>query len=583
MRTPFARALTQLLRRAAASERIGIGLDELDSRRERLRLHRRAFLASTAAIGAGACAPRAAEPTAPRSGSGPDPSKRNLDVAVVGGGTAGLHAALRLAQAGLDVRLFEASERLGGRMYTTQGFLDEQLIERGGEFVDTNHRVLFALASEFRLQLDDLAKAQPEGIDSGNLYFIGGQKISERQILDSFKNLMPAIVAAPAEGPAYERLDREYSMQSWLEKHADPLLVRVMAPAYVPEFGLEMDEMSVLPLIETFRDGMYEDDGRWALFGDSDEAYHFHRGSDAVPRMLAQALGPGRIEMGQPLAALARKADAYRLSFAGGGEVSAKRVVLALPFSTLRLVDLSRAGFSARKLEMIRALGYGTNSKLMSGYRVKSWHAAQKHSGAVITDLGDGPGAEIQNLWDTSLGQPGDAGILTNFVGGRAGITMGKGTDEEQWRKRLIHADALLPGLGAAYIAGKASRELWPSSRWALGSYACYKPGQAVNADIAMAVEGGVHFCGEHTSVEVQGFMEGAAESGARAAAEVLKRAGVAYPIGLERAMVARREAGSDASDPEWLRGVGGLQQSRGVLGAVRKQALSRNGVQCRT
>ncbi len=529
-----------------------MGADELFEREERHRLRRRAFLASAAALGAGACAPRSTEPARPPSTAKHPASKAKLDVAVVGGGTAGLHAALRLAQGGLNVRLFEASERLGGRMYTTPAFLDEQLIERGGEFVDTNHRVLFALASEFGLALDDLVKAKPEGIDPGNLYFIGGQKVTERQILDGFKNLLPAIVASPSEGPAYERLDREYSMQSWLAQHADPLLMRVMAPAYVAEFGLEMDEMSVLPLIETFRDGMYEDEGRWAPFGESDERYHFHQGSESVPRALAAALGPERIETGKPLQALTRQADSYRLSFVGGSEVTATRVVLALPFSTLRLVDLSRAGLSDPKRDMIRTLGYGTNSKLMSGYRVKSWQIDQRHSGAVITDLGGG-GAELQNLWDTSLGQPGSAGILTNFVGGRAGINIGKGSDDEQWRQRLVHADQLLPGLGAAYIPGKASRELWPVSRWALGSYACYKPGQAATADMAMTVEGGVHFCGEHTSVDVQGYMEGAAESGARAAAEVLTLGKVAYPVGLQRAMAARREAGSDASDPEWL------------------------------
>ena len=203
---------------------------------------------------------------------------------------------------------------------------------------------------------------------------------------------------------------------------------------------------------------------------------------------------------------------------------------------------------------MIRTLGYGTNSKLMSGYQTKSWQQ-QKLSGSVVTDLGAGPGSELQNLWDTSLGQPGATGILTNFVGGRAGIAIGKGSADEQWRTRLAHADQLLPGLSAAYVPGKAARELWPTNRWALGSYACYRPGQAIYADVAMAVEGGVHFCGEHTSVEVQGFMEGAAESGARAAAEVLKLAGAAYPKGLERVMAARREAGSDASDPEWLHG----------------------------
>ncbi len=554
MRTPIARSLLGWFRRTAVLQRRGIGLDELLEREQRHLMRRRAFLAGAAALGASACAPRSTEPARTPNTGASTTSKQSLDVAVVGGGTAGLHAALRLAQAGLDVRLYEASERLGGRMYTAHGFLGDQLIERGGEFVDTNHRVLFALAGEFGLQLDDLSKAKPAGVDPGNLYVIGGEKISERRILDSFANLLPAIVGAPAEGPAYEQLDRAYSMQSWLEKHADPLLLRVMAPAYVAEFGLEMDEMSVVPLIETFRDGMYEEEGRWAPFGESDEAYHFHQGSESVPQALARALGQNHIETGRPLRALLRKADGYQLVFAHGAEVQTKRVVLALPFSTLRLVDLSRAQLSPEKLELIKMLGYGTNYKLMSGYRTKVWQTEHKYSGAIVTDTGGGRGAEIQNLWDTSLGQPGVTGILTNFVGGRAGIDIGKHTDDEQWRQRLAYAETLMPGIGAAYIPGKASRELWPTSRWNLGSYACYRPGQAVKADVAMSVEDGVHFCGEHTSVEVQGFMEGAAESGARAAAEVLKLGKVTYPVGLARVMAARREAGSDESDPEWLR-----------------------------
>jgi predicted transposase YbfD/YdcC len=205
------------------------------------------------------------------------------------------------------------------------------------------------------------------------------------------------------------------------------------------------------------------------------------------------------------------------------------------------------------RFKMRSPWGYGTGAKLMSGYRVRSWQEQQRHVGAVATDLG-GSGFELQNLWDSSLGQTGTTGILTNFVGGRSGITIGKGSAGEQWQRRLADAEILFPGLSEAHLPGKVVRELWSTRRWSLGSYACYKPGQAVNAAVPMGVEAGVHFCGEHTSVGVQGYMEGAAESGARAAAEVLKLASIGFPVGLQRVMAARHRAGSDASDPDWLR-----------------------------
>lgn len=70
----------------------------------------------------------------------------------------------------------------------------------------------------------------------------------------------------------------------------------------------------------------------------------------------------------------------------------------------------------------------------------------------------------------------------------------------------------------------------WPSVPTHEGSYACFQPGQAAWAGLEGVAEGALHFAGEHTSVDGQGYMEGAAESGARAAAEVLDALGVARP-----------------------------------------------------
>ena len=62
----------------------------------------------------------------------------------------------------------------------------------------------------------------------------------------------------------------------------------------------------------------------------------------------------------------------------------------------------------------------------------------------------------------------------------------------------------------------------WPSSPLFLGSYACYLPGQAAWSGTEGETEGHLYFCGEHTSEDFQGYMEGAAESGQRVADEII-------------------------------------------------------------
>ena len=84
------------------------------------------------------------------------PAAQGVRVAVIGAGLAGTTAAYRLARSGVQVRLFEARDRIGGRCWTARGFADGQTAEHGGEFIDTRHVHLRGLARELGLQLDDL-------------------------------------------------------------------------------------------------------------------------------------------------------------------------------------------------------------------------------------------------------------------------------------------------------------------------------------------------------------------------------------------------------------------------------------------
>src|SRR4029077_20011145 len=64
---------------------------------------------------------------------------QGVRLAVIGPVLAGTTAAYRLARRGVQVRLFEARDRIGGRCWTARGFADGQTAEHGGEFIDTPH------------------------------------------------------------------------------------------------------------------------------------------------------------------------------------------------------------------------------------------------------------------------------------------------------------------------------------------------------------------------------------------------------------------------------------------------------------
>ena len=215
-------------------------------------------------------------------------------------------------------------------------------------------------------------------------------------------------------------------------------------------------------------------------------------------------------------------ADGYVLSFRKGEaarEVRARQVVLALPFTLLRKVRID-VELPERKRRAIDGLVYGSNAKLMIGFERRVWREHHAN-GASMSDLA------YQTSWDTSRKQAGSAGALTNFTGGRHGIELGQGTPKQQAEAAVRDLERVFPGIAAARGNAAEARMHWPSNPWVLGSYACFQPGDwsSLGGVMGEAV-GGLHFAGEHCSIEAQGFMEGGCESGELAAQAVLAQRG---------------------------------------------------------
>ena len=507
--------LASLLRRSAAIARVaqstGEPLAEAVMRDRELRLgsSRRRFLQQSAiaasALMLGACA---RVPMQSDKGSG--------DVVVVGAGIAGLTCAWRLRQAGIGVRLYEAQQRIGGRMLSLRHhFADDQVCELGGELIDTGHARIRALAAELGIELDDLAQDPTHAF--GDVWFCEGRRHDEAEILRAFAPLAQAIARdadtlpeeqiTHAEPGGCEALDRE-SISQWLDRQgASGWLRKLIEVAYTTEMGLECDEQSALNLL-TFIDPGTE---AFRIFGESDERFHVRGGNDRLVTALGDKLGDA-IETGAVLESIAQSANGrYRLGFrrdAAAFEVKASRVVLALPFTTLRRVRMD-VEMPAVKRRAINELGYGTNAKLMIGFNERSWRTRHASSASSFSDL------PLQTTWETSRMQAGSAGVLTNFVGGKHGVEIGEGSAKVQADKAARELDVIFPGLSAAREGMQQARMHWPTHPWTLGSYACYRPGQWTTLRGAPGeAVGNLHFAGEHCALDNQGFMEGGVESG---------------------------------------------------------------------
>jgi monoamine oxidase len=512
-RTPLAQRLGEAAWVASEAAARGVPADEVLADRGRLR--RRELLAGGAGIATAAMLggplTRALAATAPR-------------IAVVGGGLAGLTCAYRLKQAGYRADLYEASTRLGGRCWTRRGdFAEGQIAEHGGELIDQGHTQTRQLAQELGLDLDNLLSAEVNGTDP--FYYFDGEPYSFAEATDDLKQIWQQLhkdVSAASYPTLYTQSTQRgreldaMSIADWIQAYVPgglgSKLGQLLDVAYNIEYGAETDVQSSLNMLYLLA---YSGQGQLRIFGPSNEKYHVRGGNDRIPARLADAL-EGQIATNAELTSIRRNADgSYRLGFRGGTTVTADRVVLALPFSILRDVDYSKAGFSPVKTTAIEELGMGTNSKLHVQFSSRYWNSLG-NQGETYADTG------YQNTWEVTRAQPGTAGILVDYTGGEIGASFGSGTPAERAGQFLGQIEPVLPGIASRWN-GRATIDYWTGYEWTKGSYSYWKVGQYTKfAGAERQQEGACHFAGEHTSVDFQGYLNGAVESGERAAGEIV-------------------------------------------------------------
>ncbi len=489
-RTPLFAALRRAADLATLSRRRGVPLDEIA---DSARLTRRSFLTAAAAL---ASAPVFAQTRLART---------DARIAILGGGMAGLVAAHRLVAAGATrVTVYEANTRTGGRMLSGRNIVGENtIVELGGSFINGEHADMLALVRDFGLRLEDGALDS----DTHATYFIEGAHRTLTEVAAAAAGFLPRLEAMRAAEDSKPALDRrsaaaimdELGVSGWLRKLLDIGLTQ--------EMGLEPDRMSGLYLVESFAPDPAQP--RRGLFS-SDQRFQVEGGNDRLPAAIAERLGD-RIRTGHRLVALRRRGSGYVLTFDRGREVTADIVVVTLPTTTLRQVEME-IGAPPLTRRAIRELTYGTNAKLFAGLTARPWRARGR-SGECINDLG------VQTVWEDHGSSGTGAGSMTIFAGGRVGEGFGTGRAADRARAATQAIEAALPGAAAAFN-GRGTRMHWPSNPYVGGSYSCFAPTQWTGFEDAFEPVGRVCFAGEHTA-EHSGYMDGAAQSG-RAAAETV-------------------------------------------------------------
>ncbi len=291
-RTPLAHRLQSVAMRTEMSAR------ELEAGGRVEGAHtRRDFLRRAGAAGLGAAALTAFPGALPHARGAPGPR-----IVIVGGGLAGLTAAYRLRQAGYAADVHDASSRLGGRCWTRRGgFVNDQLTERGGEFIDTGHREIRRLIRELGLALVNVLAAEEAGTEP--LHYFDGQPYTDAQATQDYRDVRPALrrdVNAAGYPTTYRsstargrELDRT-SVAEYIERVVpggrSSRFGQLLELAYVTEYGGEAGDQSSLNLLYL----LGYSSPQFEIFGESDQRFRIDGGNDRLVDALVEALS-GRI------------------------------------------------------------------------------------------------------------------------------------------------------------------------------------------------------------------------------------------------------------------------------------------------
>jgi monoamine oxidase len=444
------------------------------------------------------------------------------NIVILGAGLAGLSAAFELQQAGHKITIIEAKKGVGGRVHTIRGvFADGQYAEAGALSFPQSHTFTYNYATEFKLQI------RPSFLPGFN------------QIADIHGSVFPIPANGVANIPfSLKAQERQAGIYGILPLYFGQYISEVGNPrkaGWPPADLAPLDQMSAtdlltslgasqgaIDIIQASQLGIlgYGLSSISALDAVLTEAiapsvpfYEIIGGNDLLPAAFRSKF-TGTLKKKSVVQSISQDATSVTVTYSnsdGVQTITADQCVCAIPFAILKSIPVDPP-FSTLKQQAVNGLELTPVTRTYLQFSSRLWEASG-YDGYGITDL------EMQDTYSPTLTQGGLSGILTSYAGGQNALNLGAMTESARQALVLRQMGNFYSGLPGKFHF--ATSQIWQDDPFQLGAFTYFQPGQLTTLlPAAQQPEGLIHFAGEHTSAW-HGWMNGALESGNRAAAEV--------------------------------------------------------------
>ena len=452
-------------------------------------------------------------------------------VVIVGGGIAGLVSAYELKRSGIEPIVLEAQNRVGGRIYTLRDFAPGLYAEAGAMRIPRTHGLTLEYCRRFDLPLRPFATGNPKG-----LVYVGGARVTIEEATKDPARL-PYDLAEHERGRSCDEL--------W-EESIRELRERVDHEGDAGWDGLlrEFDQYSLYEFLQlrgwsegaieyyavmNFLEADLHNACLEVLREDLGRAYvdmqEIAGGMDQLPEAFFRELQQ-EVRLGAEVHAIDQDADSVTVHYkteAGRFSVTADYAICTLPFSVLRSVEIVQP-FSRGKQKAIRQLNYAASTKIVFQVRRRFWESDDGiYGGATVTDL------PIRRMnYPTPDPTTSRGMLLASYTWDQDAARWGAMDEETRLEEALEDVSRIHPRIREVYEVGAS--HAWYDDRFANGAFALFEAGQQtqLQADIVRP-EGRIHFAGEHCSL-YHAWIQGALESGLRAAQAIHEAPAPAAP-----------------------------------------------------
>lgn len=451
-------------------------------------------------------------------------AKLEADIAVVGAGIAGLVAARALRAAGRSVAVLEARDRVGGRTLNLE-LEGGQAVEIGGQWVGPTQPKVLALCDELGLE------TFPTYTEGRNVLELGGKRstykgtiprISPLVLVDvqraskRFERLAASVPAdAPWTAPDAARLDST-TLAGWLDDNVRSERARTLfSIACGTVWGMEPGQITLLwALACASSAGGFE--AMISVEGGAQQD-RVVGGSQAICESIADGLA-GSLALDSPVAAMEQDGTSVTLTVPGG-EIRARRAIVAMaPNLAGRIAYTPR--LAGRREQLTSRMASGALTKCTVVYERPFWRD-DGLTGEALSDVGP-----LETTFDNSPPGEGAPGVIVGFISGPAAAEHAL-LGESERRRGVTECLQRLFGEAARH-PGSYHEQAWAEEAWSAGGPVCSPAPGTLTAygDELRRPAGRVHWAGAETATTWCGYMEGAVQSGERAAGEALDAEG---------------------------------------------------------